>query len=137
MSCGTYSDSDIQYFDDQIQEIITKNNWTMQRTDSGLYFEIIDAGTNSDHIRFTDQVIFYYIGKLSDSSTFQIIDKDDPLSFRVSELIVGWQEALSLISEGGTIRIILPPQLGYGSKDTGLISANSILIYELTVLEVI
>jgi FKBP-type peptidyl-prolyl cis-trans isomerase FkpA len=136
-SCKTYSEEDLKQFDSQIQDYIKKNSWNMERTESGLYYEIIEEGNGDEFIRFNDQVTFYYTGKLTDGEIFQKIDEDVPLTFRARELIIGWQEGLSFIKEGGTIRLIIPPHLGYGDKQTGLVPPNSILIYELSVLEVI
>jgi FKBP-type peptidyl-prolyl cis-trans isomerase FkpA len=136
-SCKTYSEDDLLEFDNQIQELIKKNGWNMERAESGLYYEIIEEGNGEAYIRFNDQVTFYYTGRLTDGEVFQQIDKDVPLSFRVRELIIGWQEGLSFLKEGGSVRLVIPPHLGYGDKQTGLVPPNSILIYELSVLEVI
>jgi FKBP-type peptidyl-prolyl cis-trans isomerase len=66
-----------------------------------------------------------------------VIKQQDALTFQVRELIIGWQEGLSYLRNHGKIHLIIPPHLGYGSKKTGLIEPNSILVYELEVLEVL
>jgi FKBP-type peptidyl-prolyl cis-trans isomerase FkpA len=97
----------------------------------------VNEGDGEDYIRLTDNVTFTYRGSFITGEVFQIIKEQEALSFQVRELIVGWQEALSLLKNHGKINIIIPPHLGYGSKETGLIKPNSILVYELEVLDVI
>lgn len=135
-SCSTYSDSDLEAFDDEIQTYISEEGLKMNSFENGMYYNVHNEGDGEEYIKLTDRVTFHYTGSFLNGEEFQKIPKNDPVTFYVRELIVGWQDALSLLKEGGEITIILPPHLGYGSKKTGLIPANSILKYELKVLEV-
>lgn len=135
-SCTTYSDKELKEFDTAIQDYIDSTGISMERTESGLYYNIIKEGEGDHTIGYNDQVTFYYKASFFKGKTFQIIDKDDPLSYKVNQLIIGWQDALMLLKEGGEIEIIIPPQLAYADKNTGLVPANTILKYDLTVLKV-
>lgn len=135
-SCSTYSDNDLQTFDEEIQTYISDEGLQMEKFETGMYYKVKEEGFGDEYIKLTDRVTFHYTGSFLNGEEFQKIPKNDPVTFHVRELIVGWQDALSLLKEGGEITIILPPHLGYGSKKTGLIPANSILKYELKVLEV-
>jgi FKBP-type peptidyl-prolyl cis-trans isomerase len=106
----------------------------MTRTDSGLYYKIIDQGSERK-IKYKDQVHFKYKGTLKDGTVF-----DDQMeagqTFHVSELIAAWKEVMMELGEGGKCSLISPPQLGYGNYDLEKIPPNSILIYELEIIEV-
>lgn len=135
-ACSGYSETELATFDEEIQALLAANNLTMDRLENGLYIDVIHPGTGEELIKITDEVTFYYTGYLSDGSVFQSIPEDEPLTFPVRSLIAGWQDALSFVSEGGKLKVIIPPQLGYGSKNTELVPPNSILLYEMTVVEV-
>lgn len=135
-SCTTYSERELTSFDEKIQKYIDSTGLEMQKTEEGLYYSIIDEGEGENYIRYNDQVTFYYKGSFLSGNTFQAISKHDPLSFNVSQLIIGWQDALMMLKKGGSIHIIIPPQLGYADQKSDVIPANTILEYELTVLDV-
>jgi FKBP-type peptidyl-prolyl cis-trans isomerase len=135
-ACSGYSNTELAAFDDEIQALLIANNLTMDRLENGLYIDVIHSGNGEELIKITDEVTFYYTGYLSDGSVFQSIPKDEPLTFPVRSLIAGWQDALSFVSEGGKLKVIIPPQLGYGSKNTELVPPNSVLMYDMTVVEV-
>ena len=134
--CSSYSEEELSNFDSQIQQFIEKNNLKMNRLENGLYYNILQEDDSSENIKYTDQVTFHYTGKLINGEVFQIVSKDEALTYKVNQLIVGWQEALMLLHGRGKIEIIIPPQLGYGAKKTDKIPANSILHYQLTVTDV-
>ena len=136
-ACNTYSDDDLTSFDQQIQHYLKTNNLDFEKSESGIYYSIIHGGDGEEFIRLTDQVTFTYKGSFLSGEVFQVIQQQDALTFQVRELIAGWQEGLSYLRNHGKIHLIVPPHLGYGSKKTGLIEPNSILVYELEVLEVI
>jgi FKBP-type peptidyl-prolyl cis-trans isomerase len=137
LSCGGgYSEEEKAKFDAEIQTIIEEGNLNMDRLENGLYIDIIKTGHGDELIKITDEVTFSYTGYHSDGSVFQTIKDDEPLTFPVRSLIVGWQDALSFVSKGGELKVIIPPHLGYGSKNTELVPPNSILIYDMKVIDV-
>lgn len=135
-ACQTYDNEQKKQFDKTIQTYIDENNLTMQRLENGLYYHIQDKGDISQLIRLTDRVKFSYKGYFLSGDEFQTISEDHAAYYKVDSLIAGWQDALSLIGNKGRIHIIVPPHLGYGAKDTGIIPANSILVYELDVIAI-
>ena len=54
----------------------------------------------------------------------------------MGQVIKGWDEGIALLREGGIARLIIPSQLGYGSKDRGPIPANSTLVFDVMLLKV-
>ena len=136
LGCKSYSEDDIDSFNNEIKKYIEENKLELEKSESGLYFNILEETDQAPLIRYTDQVSFYYTGEFLDGEVFQTITKDDALKFRVQELIVGWQEGLMQLHGAGSIVLIIPPHLGYGTKKTDKIPPNSILKYTLTVTEV-
>lgn len=131
--CKTYSDDELKTFDKQIETYLNKNNIDCQRSSSGLYYKIIKEGEGRT-IQFKDFVSFKYEGKLLDGTTFDKSSK--PVEFKVEQLIGAWKEIMLELKEGGEAYLISPPQLGYGTRDLDDIPPNSILIFEIEVLEV-
>lgn len=135
-SCSSYSTKHKDKFDTMIEHYVDSTHLDMNKLDGGLYYKIIKPGNGKRTIQFTDRITFYYTGSFLNGKVFQEKTPKDALTFKVSQLIVGWQEAVMLLKEGGEIEIIVPPQLAYGKKNTDLIPPNSILKYDLTVAKV-
>ncbi|MCS5554127.1 MAG: FKBP-type peptidyl-prolyl cis-trans isomerase, partial [SAR324 cluster bacterium] len=61
--------------------------------------------------------------------------RNQPASFPVNGVIRGWTEALQLMKEGDKWELIIPPDLGYGSKGAGnIIPPDSTLIFEVELI---
>jgi FKBP-type peptidyl-prolyl cis-trans isomerase FkpA len=103
-----------------------------QKSNFGFYYKIDVAGTGITPT-VCSNVTLYYQGKLIDGTTFDQTGAS-PVTFQLGQLITGWQLGLPLIKTGGKIKLYLPPTLGYGSRAVGSIPANSILIFEITLV---
>ena len=64
------------------------------------------------------------------------IARNEPAEFGLQQVIPGWTEGLQLMKEGGKMRLFLPPDLAYGPGGTRGIPPNSVLIFDVTLLEV-
>lgn len=140
--CGeTYTNEDKEVFNTAIQDYISSQPLSYQQTESGIYYHIVshakDTLNEKRQLLPNDEVVFYYQGSFIDGEVFQDIEEKDALTFKVKELIYGWQEALKLIHPTGRIKVIIPPSLGYADNQTGLVPANSILLFDLTLKQVI
>ena len=132
-SCATYSDDQLDAFDQEIEAYIKKKDLKLERSSSGLYYTIENPG-EGNKIQFKDRVAFKYKGSLLNGKV--IDEQTEPIEFQVEELIGAWQETMLMLRPGGKAFIIAPPQLGYGEHDLDDIPQNSILIFELEVIEV-
>ncbi|MCW5911363.1 MAG: FKBP-type peptidyl-prolyl cis-trans isomerase [Cyclobacteriaceae bacterium] len=105
-------------------------------TSSGLQYKIISSGTGKKPTA-TDQVTVHYTGKLIDGFTFDSsVERGEPATFGVSEVITGWTEALQLMHEGDKWMLYLPAELAYGEQGGGQIPPNSVLIFEVELIKV-
>lgn len=106
-------------------------------TASGLQYEILKEGSGAKPT-LQDQVKTHYHGTLIDGTVFDSsVERGEPISFPLGGVIQGWQEGLQLMSVGAKWRFFIPSALGYGNRATGSIPANSILIFEVELLDVV
>ncbi|SKB82874.1 FKBP-type peptidyl-prolyl cis-trans isomerase [Daejeonella lutea] len=124
------------YEDFTIQKYIQANSLTgFTKTTSGLYYKIDVAGTGSP-ITADSTVKAEYEGKLLNGTIFDKTGAGSSATLGLTDVVKGWQEAIPLIKEGGTIRMILPSSLGYGLEGSTGIPAFSALFFTVKVTEV-
>ena len=112
------------------------NNKSVYTTKSGLKYRKVKEG-NGKHPKATDRVKVHYTGTLIDGKKFDSsIDRGEPLTFPLNQVIPGWTEGLQLMDEGSKYILYIPYNLGYGTRDMGDIPAGSTLIFEVELLEI-
>ena len=105
-------------------------------TDSGLQYEILASGSGATPGP-TDTVSAHYHGTFEDGKVFDSsVDRGEPIDLPVDGVIAGRTEALQLMKEGDKWRLIVPPELGYGSNGVGPIPGNTTLVFEVELLVV-
>lgn len=86
---------------------------------SGLQYRIIDPGSSS-HPTVSDSVTVNYQGLNAAGTEFDSsFARGEPISFPLNQLIVGWQEGIPLVGEGGKIQLLIPSDLAYGANGSG------------------
>ena len=107
--------------------------------DSGLQYEILSAGPGGVSPGVSDAVLAHYHGTLIDGAIFDSsVDRGEPAQFALSQVIPGWTEALQLMSVGDHWRLFIPAELAYGeTSPTPAIPANSVLIFDVELLEIV
>lgn len=100
----------------------------------GFYYTIQTQGTGGI-AGVCSQIAIYYTGTLTNNVVFDGTN-GAPVTFTLGQLIPGWIKGIPLIKAGGRIQLYLPPTLGYGSNAVGTIPANSILIFDIELLDV-
>lgn len=104
-------------------------------TASGLQYEVVQEGTGATP-KPTDQVTVHYTGTLLNGTKFDSsVDRGQPATFPVGQVIPGWTEALQLMKVGGKYKIYVPPALGYGERGAGgEIGPNSLLVFDVELI---
>jgi len=104
---------------------------------SGLQYKIVTAGTGDKPTKDND-VTVEYTGKLIDGTVFDSTAKTGkPATFKVSQVIPGWTEALQLMPAGSTWEIYVPANLAYGARNVGgPIGPNETLIFNVHLISV-
>jgi FKBP-type peptidyl-prolyl cis-trans isomerase len=104
---------------------------------SGLQYKVITEGTG-DTPTAKDKVKTHYRGTLIDGTEFDSSYKRNrPAEFGVTGVIKGWTEALQLMKVGGKWELYIPANLAYGERGRPSIPANSTLIFEIELLEIV
>ncbi|WP_290793338.1 FKBP-type peptidyl-prolyl cis-trans isomerase [Flavihumibacter sp. UBA7668] len=112
----------------------TANNINGIKDESGLYYEIINPGTGGTP-NLNSLIEIKYTGKLTNGTVFDSQSDPKKTGWALRSLIPGWQIAIPKIKKGGKIKMVLPSALGYGCRDNGNIPANSILFFEVELVE--
>ena len=104
-------------------------------TESGLEYKVLKVGTGEIHPKATDSVKVHYHGTLIDGKVFDSsVDRGQPISFGLNQVIKGWTEGLQLMVVGEKTRFFIPSELAYGNRATGSIPAGSVLIFDVELL---
>ena len=107
-------------------------------TSSGLQYVEIEAGTG-DEARPGQNVSVHYTGWLTDGRKFDSSrDRGQPFTFALGagQVIRGWDEGVSGMRVGGRRRLVIPPDLGYGSRGVGPIPPGATLLFNVELLGV-
>lgn len=104
---------------------------------SGLQYQVVEKGAG-DPPTATSTVKVHYKGTLLDGTQFDSsYDRGEPAEFPVNQVIKGWQEALQLMAPGAKYKLFIPPDLAYGENGNARIPGNSVLIFDVELLEIV
>lgn len=111
---------------------------SVKTTPSGLQYEVLEDG-NGPKPEAHDQVKVHYTGKLIDGTVFDSsVERGEPATFGVTQVIPGWVEALQMMNAGSKWRLFIPSALAYGPNGAGgIIGPNATLIFDVELLEVL
>ena len=108
-------------------------------TESGLQYEVLKEG-KGPLPKASEKVKVHYTGMLIEGKVFDSsIERGEPTTFGVTQVIKGWQEALQLMPVGSKWKIFIPQDLGYGPRGAGggEIPPYAALIFEMELLEIV
>jgi FKBP-type peptidyl-prolyl cis-trans isomerase len=131
-SCSTKSaDSEIP----QIQAFAANNGITTTAHSSGLHYQILNQGSGSSATP-NSKIVITYTGKLMNGHVFDEELTPNAEAWTLSGLIQGWIIGIPLIQEGGHIKLIVPSSMAYGCSGYGSIPGNTILFFDINLVDV-
>lgn len=109
----------------------------VKTTASGLQYEVLIEG-KGPRPTAADEVTVHYTGRLIDGTVFDSsVERGEPATFGVTQVIPGWVEALQMMNEGSKWRLFIPSNLAYGPNGAGgVIGPNATLIFEVELIKV-
>ncbi len=118
-----------------LAENMTKEG--VKTTESGLQYQVLTAAEGPKP-KATDSVEVHYQGFLLDGTKFDSsVDRGEPITFPLNQVIPGWTEGVQLMSVGSKYKFFVPYQLGYGDKGAGgVIPPFATLIFEVELLKI-
>ncbi|EGA70642.1 peptidylprolyl isomerase, FKBP-type [Vibrio sinaloensis DSM 21326] len=106
-------------------------------TESGLQYQILVKSEETAKPTTSNTVKVHYHGTLIDGTVFDSsVERGEPISFKLNQVIKGWQEGLTYMSPGDKFRLFIPSPLAYGKNGTGPIPPASTLIFDVELLEI-
>ena len=104
---------------------------------SGLQYQVLREG-NGKKPKATDSVKCHYEGFLIDGTVFDSsVQRGEPATFGLQQVIAGWTEGLQLMQEGAKYRFFIPYRLAYGEGGAGqMIPPYAALIFDVELIEV-
>lgn len=110
----------------------------IQTTYSGLKYEVLRPGTGARPSSF-NRVKVHYHGYLPDGTVFDSsVQRGQPATFGLNQVIAGWREGIPLMQEGAKYRFTVPPHLAYGAQGSPpKIGPNQTLMFDVELFEVI
>lgn len=123
---------------DSIDAYLQAQGIAATTTESGLRYVITQPGTGPNAAA-GDQVTVHYHLKSFDGATIQNSqDAGQPFDFTlgVGQVIPGWDEGITYINKGGKATLYIPSPLAYGSRPRPGIPANSILVFDVEVVDI-
>jgi hypothetical protein len=103
----------------------------VETTPSGLQFKVVEEGSGPT-LTTADVALIGYKGTLLDGTVF---DENPQAAMPVDGVVPGFSEGLQKMKKGGKYKLWIPSQLGYGAEDNGPIPGNSLLAFDIHVID--
>ena len=106
--------------------------------EKGLHYAVLNYGDmNSKSPELSDTITAHFHGTLTDGTVFwSSVDSDEPLTIELSKLIEGCQKIISLMNINDKWRVYIDPSMAYGDEGRPGIPSNSILIFDIELLDI-
>jgi FKBP-type peptidyl-prolyl cis-trans isomerase len=106
--------------------------------EKGLHYAVLNYGDmNSKSPELSDTITAHFHGTLTDGTVFwSSVDSNEPLTIELSKLIEGCQKIISLMKMNDKWRVYIDPSMAYGDEGRPGIPSNSILIFDIELLDI-
>lgn len=106
--------------------------------EKGLHYAVLNYGDiNSKSPELSDTITAHFHGTLTDGTVFwSSVESNEPLTIQLSGLIEGCQKAISLMKVNDKWRVYIDPSMAYGDEGRPGIPSNSILVFDIELLDI-
>ena len=106
--------------------------------ETGLHYAVLNSGDiNSKSPELSDTITAHFHGTLTDGTVFwSSVESNEPLTIQLSGLIEGCQKAISLMKVNDKWRVYIDPSMAYGDEGRPGIPSNSILVFDIELLDI-
>ena len=106
--------------------------------EKGLHYAVLNSGDiNSKSPELSDTITAHFHGTLTDGTVFwSSVESNEPLTIQLSGLIEGCQKAISLMRVNDKWRVYIDPNMAYGDEGRPGIPSNSILVFDIELLDI-
>ena len=106
--------------------------------EKGLHYAVLNSGDiNSKSPELSDTITAHFHGTLTDGTVFwSSVESNEPLTIQLSGLIEGCQKVLSLMNINDKWRVYIDPSMAYGDEGRPGIPSNSILVFDIELLDI-
>ena len=120
-----------------IREYVSlQEGMTFDSTASGIFYSIEEPGIGEPPTDSSMVTVHYTLYLVDNSKIESSYDKGEPSTFKVSQVIKGWNESLKLLGVMGKGTFVIPSGLGYGPRSVNGMPRNAILVFDIEVLKI-
>jgi FKBP-type peptidyl-prolyl cis-trans isomerase len=125
-----------QLDDKIITDFLAEKGITAVKHPSRVYYQVNQAGTGTTPIEASSTVTVKYTGRLLTGTVFDKTEADSTYEAVLSQQIISWRKVLIGFTKGTKLRIFAPSDLSYGTLGRDIIPPNSILDFDIEIVEV-
>ena len=106
--------------------------------EKGLQYAVLKSGDNTfESPQLSDTITAHFHGTLTDGTVFwSSVESNEPLTIQLSGLIEGCQKVISLMKKNDKWRVYIDPSMAYGDEGRPGFPSNSILIFDIELLDI-
>jgi FKBP-type peptidyl-prolyl cis-trans isomerase FkpA len=116
---------------EKILEYIAKNDLDAHEHESGIFY-VMEVEGSGGHPPATATVVINYTGRLLNETVFDVANN---AYIYLPGTIEGWREGIPLFKRGGKGMLLIPSGLAYGPYPRPSIPANSVLIFDIELID--
>lgn len=103
---------------------------------SGVQYRVIEEGDGGRPTMESEVIVHYRSSTMDGLEYDSSFARGEPVAFKVSQVLKGWQEILPLMKPGAKWQVFVPPELGYGVRGQPPVGPNEVLVFDINLVEV-
>ncbi len=118
-----------------ISKYVAEKKLNGKYINGGIYAVVSDSGSGDKHPTVKDTVVVEYHGSFLNGVIFDETKPGKTITFPLSNLVEGWKIGIPYLKKGGKATFVIPSSLAYGAQGSGAIPANSVLSFDIVLVD--